>query len=143
MESLRLLLAQILVMSRIERCFVVISDDWYDPVYNKGFFQYSHEPLTHFYIKIKDSEDLKAPNYQTVRVLKQIKVFNCDIHFITLLNGGQVKRLLMFLEKYRVLNTKRKFVFIYDERFIAEDMLHIWSNMISSIFVKPLEEDGR
>ncbi|XP_061388746.1 glutamate receptor ionotropic, kainate glr-3 [Musca vetustissima] len=142
-ESLRLLLSQILSVARIERCFVVITDDWYDPIYDKTFFQYPHAPLTNFYIKIRDNEDLKAPNYQTVRVLKQIKVFNCDIHFITLLNGGQVKRLLLFLEKYRVLNTKLKFVFIYDERLVAEDMLHIWSNMISSIFIKPLEENGK
>lgn len=134
-------MSRILVVSRIERCFVILTDEWHDPIYEQIFFQYPRQPLSNFYIKVQEFDDLMAPNYQTVRVLKQIKVVNCDIHFITLLNGLQVKRLLLFLEKYRVLNTKRKFVIMHDDRLISEDMLHIWSTMISTIFIKPLDDE--
>ncbi|XP_075153952.1 ionotropic receptor 68a isoform X2 [Haematobia irritans] len=142
LNSLRLLLARFTAISGVDRCFMIMTDQWHDPIYNKYFFQYPRQPIPNFYLKISESEDLMAPHYQTVRVLKQIKSLNCDLHFITLLNGMQVKRLLIFLEKYRVLNTKRKFVFIYDDRLISEDMLHIWSNMISSVFIKPMLNDS-
>ncbi|XP_013097824.2 glutamate receptor ionotropic, delta-1 [Stomoxys calcitrans] len=142
LDTLRNLLARLMVVSKVERCFMVMTDQWHDPIYNKYFFQYPRQPIPNFYIKISDSEDLMAPNYQTVRVLKQIKSLNCDIHFITLLNGVQVKRLLIFLEKYRILSTKRKFVFMYDERLISKDMLHIWSNMISAVFIKSLANES-
>lgn len=140
MNSMRLIFSNILTVAHIERCFVIMTDDWHEDIYDARFFQYPRQPVAYFYIKIADSEDLMAPNYQTVRVLKQIKTFNCDFHFITLVDGLQVKRLLLFLEKYRALNTKRKFLFIYDDRLISKDMLHIWSSMISTIFIKSLED---
>lgn len=134
-----MLLSKLLVISKVEHCYAIITDSWYASAYDDTFFHYPRQPLPLFYLKVEDLEDLKAPNYQTIRVLKQI---NCDLHFITILNGLQVKRFLLFLEKYRVLNTKRKYVFLYDERLISKDMYHVWRNMISSVFIQP-SENGR
>lgn len=120
---------------------MIITDEWYSDIYDYNFFKYSRKPITYFYIKIKETEDLKAPNYNTVRILKQIRAFNCDLHFVTLLNGIQVKRLLLFLENYRILNTKRKFVFIQDDRLFDKGMYRVWSNMIYSLFIKPLKTE--
>lgn len=131
-----------LVKAQVQRCFVIISDEWYSSIYDEHFFKYSRKPLTNFYIRIKETEDLKAPNYNTVRVLKQIGAFNCDLHFITILNALQVKRLLLFLEQYRILNTKQKFVFFYDSRLFEPDMYRVWSKMIFSFFIKQSPEDG-
>ncbi|XP_046803555.1 probable glutamate receptor [Lucilia cuprina] len=138
---LRTLLSEILLKAQVERCYVIISDEWYSSIYDHNFFKYSRNSVTNFYLRIKDTEDLKAPNYNTVRVLKQIRAFNCDLHLITLLNGIQVKRLLLFLENYRILNTKRRFVFIHDDRLFESDMYRVWSNMIFSLFIKPQEDE--
>uniref|UniRef100_A0A1B0FPF1 Uncharacterized protein n=1 Tax=Glossina morsitans morsitans TaxID=37546 RepID=A0A1B0FPF1_GLOMM len=136
MTDLRQLLADLLVASQVERCFTIVTDSWYQTLYDKYFFEYSRQPLSYLYVHVKASEDLLSPNYQTVRVLKQIKAFNCDLHFVTLLNGLQVKRFLMFVEKYRILNMSRKFVFMHDNRLIEEDMLQVWSKILSSIFIQ-------
>lgn len=136
MTDLRQLLADLLVASQVERCFTIVTDSWYQTLYDKYFFEYSRQALSYLYVHVKASEDLLSPNYQTVRVLKQIKAFNCDLHFVTLLNGLQVKRFLMFVEKYRILNMSRKFVFMHDNRLIEEDMLQVWSKILSSIFIQ-------
>uniref|UniRef100_A0A1B0BS36 Ionotropic glutamate receptor C-terminal domain-containing protein n=1 Tax=Glossina palpalis gambiensis TaxID=67801 RepID=A0A1B0BS36_9MUSC len=136
MTDLRQLLANLLVASQVERCFMIVTDSWYQTLYDNYFFEYSRQPLSYLYVHVKASEDLLSPNYQTVRVLKQIKAFNCDLHFVTLLNGLQVKRFLMFVEKYRILNMSRKFVFMHDNRLIEEDMLQVWSKLLSSIFIQ-------
>lgn len=89
--NLRYLLASILTLTPINRCFVVITDNHYESLYNHQFFRFPREPTAYLFLKVTtNNEDLLSPNYQTVRVLKQIKHFNCDIHFITLSDGEQV-----------------------------------------------------
>lgn len=80
-----------------------------------------------------------APNYQMVRVLKQIRKQNCEFMLITLLNGLQVQRFLRFVEKNRLLNLQQRFVLLEDSRLMVAEMWYIWSNMISTVFVKPLD----
>lgn len=80
-----------------------------------------------------------APNYQMVRVLKQIRKQNCEFMLITLLNGLQVQRFLRFVEKNRLLNLQQRFVLLEDSRLMMAEMWYIWSNMISTVFVKPLD----
>lgn len=80
-----------------------------------------------------------APNYQMVRVLKQIHKQNCEFMVITLLNGLQVQRFLRFVEKNRLLNLQQRFVLLEDSRLMMAEMWYIWSNMISTVFVKPLD----
>lgn len=75
-----------------------------------------------------------------VRVLKQIRTQNCEFMVVTLLNGLQVQRFLRFVEKNRLLNLQQRFVLLHDSRLMVAEMWYIWSNMISTVFVKTLDK---
>ncbi|XP_050319942.1 glutamate receptor ionotropic, kainate glr-3 [Bactrocera neohumeralis] len=93
----------------------------------------------YYFLNVPPTEDLLAPNYQMVRVLKQIRKQNCEFMLVTLLNGLQVQRFLRFVEKNRLLNLQQRFVLLEDARLMVAEMWYIWSNMISTVFVKPLD----
>ncbi|XP_004536241.2 uncharacterized protein LOC101451173 [Ceratitis capitata] len=138
-RNLQHLLTTLLGAARIERCFVIITDNTYQALYDSSFFRNQRTPGAYFFIKVLPTEDLLAPNYQTVRVLKKIRAQNCEFVFVTLLNGLQVKRFLRFVEKNRLLNLQQRYVLLQDTRLLVADMWYIWSNMISTLFVKPVK----
>lgn len=137
-DNLQQLLVEIIRVVRIKRCLVVITDDIHRSLYDQGFYQ---RLRIQFIVKIDETEDLLAPSYQTVRVLKEIQKFDCDLHFVTLLNGIQVKRFLRFNDKNRMLNTRAKFIFLHDGLLFDADMLNIWSTLVSNLFVRKLPEN--
>ncbi|XP_054744500.1 ionotropic receptor 21a [Anastrepha obliqua] len=139
-KNLHHLLNELLASSRIERCFVIITDNAYQHLYDYQFFANQRSPRAYYFVKVPPAEDLLAPNYQTVRVLKQIRAQNCEFMFVTLLNGLQVQRLLRFVEKHRLLNLQQRYVVLQDTRLLGAEMWYIWSNMISTVFVKPVEK---
>lgn len=138
-QNLHHLLSTLLASARIERCFVIITDSTYHQLYSGQFFRRQHWQSAYYFINVPPTEDLLAPNYQMVRVLKQIHKQNCEFMLITLLNGLQVQRFLRFVEKNRLLNLQQRFVLLEDSRLMMAEMWYIWSNMISTVFVKPLD----
>ncbi|XP_055851985.1 glutamate receptor ionotropic, kainate 5 [Episyrphus balteatus] len=77
-----------------------------------------------------------SPNYQTVRILKEIQTQNCDLHIILLSNGNQARRFMMFVDENRILDTRAKFILLYDHRVLAEDMITIWRNILQVVFIR-------
>jgi len=53
----------------------------------------------YFQILIRESEDLLSPNYQTVKVIQEVKKNNCNLYAVLLANGEQVVRFLTFGDK--------------------------------------------
>lgn len=45
---------------------------------------------------MKDSEDLLAPNYRSVKVIEEVRRAGCNVILILLANGDQASRLLRF-----------------------------------------------
>ncbi|XP_055912429.1 ionotropic receptor 21a [Eupeodes corollae] len=136
-EELSLLVSEIMHKTNVFRCFAIITDDTYYKIFGQTVFEkYRRKLNSNFFLKISDTEDLMAPNYQTVRVLKEIRAQNCDLHIIMLSNGNQVRRFLMFVDENRILDTRAKFVMLYDHRVLAEDMIVIWRNILQVVFIR-------
>lgn len=134
-HQLRSLFVEILRNTKVEQCLAVITDDVHQSIYEKKFYD-QRDPHLSLYLKLNNSEDMLSPNYQTVKVLKTIRMLKCDMFFITVLNGVQVKRFLIFTEKHRLLNTQEKMVFLYDKRILTTEMAYIWSTIVRNVFVK-------
>ncbi|XP_030371987.1 uncharacterized protein LOC115622230 [Scaptodrosophila lebanonensis] len=136
-DSLRLLLQKLLWTAHVKSCFAIITDDLHFAIYERSLFEAaSRHPLPYYMVQLEDSEDLLQPPDGIESVLRAIKAYDCDLHVMTFLNGGQLKRLLRFVYDSRSLNTHRKFILLYDERLFDEDMLHIWSALVDSVFLQ-------
>lgn len=58
------------------------------------------------------------------------------MYIILLSNGLQVSRLLRFGDRYRVINTRAKFVFLYDNRLFEKNLFYLWKRIINVIFIR-------
>lgn len=126
-------------LKSINHCFSIITDASHNSVLNYEFFQtINGKPV--FLIQISDSEDLLSPNYATVSSLTQIKNLGCELHLILISNGIQMERFLRFGEKYRILNTRAKFIIIFDYRLLSSDMHYIWKRIVNVIFIKQVDK---
>lgn len=123
----------------IKHCYSIITDTNHKSILNNEFFQsINGKPV--FLIQTSDSEDLLSPNYGTVSSLTQIKNLGCELHLILISNGIQMERFLRFGEKYRILNTRAKFIIIFDYRLLSADMHYIWKRIVNVIFIKQVDK---
>lgn len=126
-------------LKSINHCFSIITDTSHNSILNNQFFQsINGKPV--FLIKMSDSEDLLSPNFGTVSSLTQIRNLGCELHLILISNGIQMERLLRFGEKYRILNTRAKFIIIFDYRLLSADMHYIWKRIVNVIFIKQVDK---
>lgn len=54
-------------------------------------------------ILVNESEDLLSPNYDTVKVIHEVKKNSCNLYVIFLANGEQIARFLEFGDRYGIL----------------------------------------
>lgn len=141
LHQLSKLTMDILHRTTVNRCYAIITDNLHQHVFNEQFFLRSlqHTLTTYFTAKVYDDEDLLSPSEDTVRVLEAIKDNNCDLNFIYILNGIQMKRFLIFMEENRFLNTNSRFVLFFDYRIFTRDMLHIWKKIVNVVILKRIE----
>lgn len=66
---------------------------------------------------------------------------DCQAYIILIANGIQVARFLKFGDRYRILDTGSKFIFMYDSRLFEEDLLYLWKRIVNVIFLR--EYGGR
>lgn len=137
LHELSKLTTDILHRNAVNRCYTIIADNLHQHVFNEQFFLRSL--TTYFTAKVYDDEDLLSPSEDTVRVLEAIKDNNCDLNFIYILNGIQMKRFLIFMEENRFLNTNSRFVVFFDYRIFTRDMLHIWKKIVNVVILKRIE----
>lgn len=141
MHQLNKLTTDILHRNIVNRCYTIITDNLHQHVFDERFFLRSlqHAFTTYFTARVYDDEDLLSPSEDTVRVLQAIKDNNCDLNFIYILNGIQMKRFLIFLEENRFLNTNSRFVLFFDYRIFTRDMLHIWKKIVNVVILRRVE----
>lgn len=134
---LKQLLQKILWAANVKRCFGVITDDLHYPIYDRNFFQSVGRQVVPFFVmRLNASEDLLKPPKQVELVLGAIKSSDCEVYFITLLNGWQAQRFLRYIYNTRSLNMQKKFILLHDSRLFERDMIHIWSVFVGTVFLK-------
>ncbi|CAD7078939.1 unnamed protein product [Hermetia illucens] len=136
------LIIKLVEKSKVQSCLTIITDGFHEEIWGTPFFKKQPHLVSHFIIRIHDSEDMLNPDYKTVRVLKEVRRKNCELIFIFILNGIQAKRFLIFMDEHRVLNTRSKFILLYDHRIFTKDVNYIWRRILSVIFVRTIDSQN-
>lgn len=154
LKQLQLLLNEIKFLTKIHKCYTIITDNIHSDLLTKEFFlnnNYSNikqlilKLNLNFIIRIDDNfndndgnSNLSSSSLKILKVLQQIKYYNCDLLFLLIWNGKNMRNLLKFLDKNRLFNTNMKFVVLYhDEIFELEN---IWKKIINIICIREREK---
>lgn len=84
---------------------------------------------------VDETEDLISPNYNTLKILQQIKKDDCQ-GFVILSNPHQVTRLLKFGDRYREINTRALFILLHDFLLFRRDIHFLWKKIVNVLFIK-------
>ncbi|XP_016987572.1 uncharacterized protein LOC108050403 [Drosophila rhopaloa] len=134
---LKQLLQRILWAANVKRCFGVITDDLYYPIYDRLLFEsVGRQVVPYFMMRVNASEDLQRPPKQVELFVKALKSSDCELNLITILNGWQVQRFLRYIYQNRSLNMQKKFILLHDSRLFERDMIHLWSVFVGTVFLK-------
>ncbi|XP_055703556.1 glutamate receptor ionotropic, kainate glr-3 [Phlebotomus papatasi] len=133
------------IVSKLDpgKCFAIITDNQYYQLLRGPIFATGIEDYPIYLALVNDSEDLLSPNYNTVRMLQEIRKANCGIYVIYLANGIQMERFFRFGDKHRLLSSHAKYIILHDYRLYSTKMLSIWKKIINVIFVKQLHPKKR
>ncbi|BES87668.1 Ligand-gated ion channel [Nesidiocoris tenuis] len=123
-------------------CLLVITDNLYHGLLKVAFLQ-TFRKIPIFLIRVKDYEDMLAPNYWTLSVIKEARSKGCNAYIILIANGQQVGRLLRFGDKYRVLDTRAQFIILHDNRLFTKDIKYLWKKIVSVLFIRKYAESLR
>lgn len=118
------------------KCVVVITDEIYNELFEKTWYRRFGSLISFIMIYVNNNEDLLSPQEQTQAALKTARNEGCQMYIILISNGLQVSRLLRFGDRYRVINTRSKFVFIYDNRLFEKNLFYLWKRIINVVFIR-------
>lgn len=79
-------------------CVAVFSDEEYQSVFGPMFYS-SIRDVPSFFVQVKDDEDLLAPNYQTLKLIRAVRRSGCRVNILLFANPEQVGRFLKFGDK--------------------------------------------
>ncbi|XP_063925717.1 glutamate receptor ionotropic, kainate glr-3 [Zophobas morio] len=118
------------------KCVVLLSDDIYSGTFSKSWFRRFGPYITFIVLNVDEYEDLLSPSDETKSALTTAKNEGCQMYIILVSNGLQVARLLRFGDRYRVINTRAKFIISYDNRLFDKSLFYIWKRIINVIFIR-------
>ncbi|GJQ83352.1 hypothetical protein Trydic_g18137 [Trypoxylus dichotomus] len=118
------------------KCVAIITDDVYYDVFKDVLFDKFGIYLTFFMIRVEESEDLLSPCRTTQDSLMMIKKHACQMYIVLIANGLQVSRLLRFGDRYRVLDTRSKFIMLHDNRLFHKSLHYLWKRIVNVVFIK-------
>ncbi|XP_054260470.1 ionotropic receptor 21a-like [Macrosteles quadrilineatus] len=95
-----------------------------------------------FLVLVKEAEDLLAPNYHTVRVMEQVRRDNCNLYIILLANGRQAVRLLRFGDKYRLIDTRARFILRHDDHLFDPSLSYLWNKIVNIVFIRRVSDSS-
>ncbi|KAK4875403.1 hypothetical protein RN001_011825 [Aquatica leii] len=87
-------------------------------------------------IIIASSEDFFSSTEDTQLILEEVNNAGCEVYIIALENGKQASQLLIFGEKYRLLNTRGKFIILHNHQLFHQDLHYLWQRIINVIFIR-------
>nr|XP_022912663.1 glutamate receptor ionotropic, delta-1 [Onthophagus taurus] len=131
------LLSDVLLNSlQLYKCMVVVTDEIYYNIFQHVLYKKFGVYISFFMVFIKESEDLLSPYQSTKEALIMAKAHGCQIYIILISNGLQTSRLLQFGDRYRVLDTRAKFIMLYDNRLFHKDIHYLWKRIVNVIFIR-------
>ncbi|XP_061383331.1 glutamate receptor ionotropic, kainate glr-3 [Danaus plexippus] len=116
-------------------CLTVVSDPVYLNVFEGALFKGIYT-VPNIMIVVEEREDLLSPNFNTLESLRQARNDGCNVYLIILANGLQVTRLLKFGYKYRLLDTRAKYIMLHDVRLFHSANHYLWKSIVNVIFLK-------
>ncbi|GBP17202.1 Glutamate receptor ionotropic, delta-2 [Eumeta japonica] len=87
-------------------------------------------------IVVAEYEDLLSPNYLTLESLRRARKDGCNLYVIFLANALQTTRLLRFGDRYRVLDTRARYIILHDFRLFHSNLHYIWKRIVNVIFLR-------
>ncbi|XP_060810809.1 glutamate receptor ionotropic, kainate glr-3 [Amyelois transitella] len=116
-------------------CVAVICDTVYLNVFEGAMFKRIRSvPMV--MTVVEEYEDLLSPNFDTLESLREARRDGCNFYIILLANGLQVSRLLRFGDRYRILDTRAKYVMLHDYRLFHSDLHYLWKRIVNVIFLR-------
>ncbi|XP_077301063.1 ionotropic receptor 21a-like [Arctopsyche grandis] len=135
LEQFTVTLIDKLLLTNDVKCICIICDSIYLNIFQSQWFR-NLRNITYVMIVVTESEDLLSPNFNTLQSIILVRKEGCELYFIFISNGIQASRLLKFGDKYRVLDTRAKYVLLHDFRLFNSNMHYIWKRIINVIFIK-------
>ncbi|XP_072943470.1 glutamate receptor ionotropic, kainate 3-like, partial [Epargyreus clarus] len=122
-------------------CVTVMSDPVYLNIFEGGLFiRIIAVPIV--MIVVDENEDLFSPNFYTLESMRQAKRDGCNVYIIMMANGLQVTRLLRFGDRYRLLDTRAKYIMLHDIRLFHSDLHYLWKRIVNVIFIRYHQATG-
>ncbi|KAL0842467.1 hypothetical protein ABMA28_014563 [Loxostege sticticalis] len=116
-------------------CVAFICDAVYLNVF-EGYLFKRTDAAPYVMIVVEDYEDLLSPNFDTLESLRETRKDGCNVYVILLANGLQTARLLRFGDRYRILDTRAKYILLHDYRLFHSDLHYLWKRIINVIFLR-------
>ncbi|XP_063822067.1 glutamate receptor ionotropic, kainate glr-3 [Ostrinia nubilalis] len=116
-------------------CVAIICDVVYLNVFEGSLFRRT-AAVPYVMIVVEEYEDLLSPNFDTLESLRETRKDGCNIYVILLANGIQTSRLLRFGDRYRILDTRAKYIMLHDYRLFHSDLHYLWKRIINVIFLR-------
>ncbi|XP_069704866.1 ionotropic receptor 21a-like [Periplaneta americana] len=139
-EGLERLVTAIVAQTLDElNCLAVINDRAQQDIFNSQFFK-TLGNVPYYKVLVEEKEDLQSPNFKTLSVIRHVKRSGCRVYILLISNGGKVSRFLKFGDRYRMLDTRAKFVLLHDKRLFHSNLHYLWKKIVNIVF---LREHGR
>lgn len=92
-------------------------------------------------LTLKDSENFeKEPNEEVKKMLAEIKNRDCDVYLILISNAIQLRGLLRYGDRHRLINTRAKFIILHDYRLFHSDFHYIWKRIVNVVFIRQYDK---
>ena len=92
-------------------------------------------------LTLKDSENFEQePHEEVKRMLIEIKNRDCDVYLILISNAIQMKGLLRYGDRHRLINTRAKFIMLHDYRLFHSDFHYIWKRIVNVVFIRKYDK---
>lgn len=121
---------------RVRHCLTIITDDLYHPLFGARQFAAMARTTTTLLVRIADHEDTLRPDARIMLTLRAARRAGCDAYFVYLANGIQAERLLRYADQQRAVDTRAKFVLLYDDRLFEPRLHYLWRRFVNVVFVR-------
>ncbi|EDS34587.1 conserved hypothetical protein [Culex quinquefasciatus] len=91
-----------------------------------------------FVVEIPEDEDTLRPGKQVRCMLEEIRKIGCGAYVVLIANGIQMERFLRYGDKTRILDTRAKFIILYDYRLFVPELHYLWKRIVNVVFVRTL-----
>ncbi|XP_045473647.1 glutamate receptor 1-like [Harmonia axyridis] len=121
------------------KCVTIINDDLHSWIFDQQWFQNFKAFISFITIFVEEYDDLLSPQDEIQEALAMANEVGCQMYIILLANGLQCTRFLRFGERYRMLDTRVKFILLYDSRLFDKDLYYLWKRIVNVVFIREYE----